>query len=57
MVEAGLGRSRGGGRPIVLRFRDDAFGLVGVDMGSSHVAVALTDLRGEVFAWQERGTR
>jgi len=55
VVEAGPGQSSGGRRPIVLRFQDDAFGLVGVDIGSSHVAVALTDLRGKVVAWQERG--
>lgn len=55
VVEMGLGESRGGRRPIVLQFQDDAFGLVGVDIGSSHVAVALTDLRGKVLVWEERG--
>jgi glucokinase-like ROK family protein len=54
VVEAGPGPSSGGRRPIVLQFQDDAFGLVGVDMGSRHVAVALTDLRGKVLVWQER---
>jgi len=54
VVEAGPGQSNGGRRPIVLQFQDDAFGLVGVDLGSSHVGVALTDLRGKVLVWQER---
>jgi glucokinase-like ROK family protein len=53
VVEAGPGQSSGGRRPIVLQFQDEAFGLVGIDLGSSHVAVALTDLRGKVLAWQE----
>ena len=54
VVEVGPGQSSGGRRPIVLQFQDDAFGLVGVDVGSSHVAVALTDLRGKVLVWEER---
>ncbi len=54
VVEAGPGQSSGGRRPIVLQFQDDAFGLVGVDLGSSHVGVALTDLRGKILVWQER---
>jgi glucokinase-like ROK family protein len=54
VVETGPGQSRGGRRPIVLQFQDEAFGLVGVDIGSSHVAVALTDLRGKVLVWEER---
>ncbi|MFT3913967.1 MAG: ROK family transcriptional regulator [Anaeromyxobacteraceae bacterium] len=52
--EKGAGESRGGRRPIVLEFRDDAFGIVGVDLGAAHVSVAITDLRGKVLAWQER---
>ena len=50
--ETGVGPSRGGRPPIVLEFRDDAGLLLGVDMGASHVAVALMDLRGEVLAWR-----
>jgi predicted NBD/HSP70 family sugar kinase len=38
----------------VLEFQDQAFGLLGVDMGAAHVSVALTDLRGRVLAWQEK---
>jgi len=52
--EEGVGPSRGGRRPTLLRFEDDAFGLVGVDLGHAHVAVALTSLRGRMLAWEER---
>ncbi len=52
--ELGAGPSRGGRRPILLRFEDDAFGVVGVDVGRTHVAVALTNLRGRVIAYQNR---
>jgi len=52
--EVGNGKSSGGRRPIILEFRDDAAVLLGVEMGASHVSVALTDLRGRVLAWHER---
>lgn len=55
VAEAGVGESRGGRRPIVLQFQDDAFSVLGVDMGASHVSVVLTDLRGRVLAWRSRG--
>lgn len=48
--EAGVGASRGGRRPIVLEFQDDAGTIIGVDMGASHVATIRTDLRGRVLA-------
>lgn len=54
VAEVGAGPSRGGRRPIVLEFQDNAFGIIGIDMGASHLAVALTNLRGEVQAWAER---
>jgi predicted NBD/HSP70 family sugar kinase len=50
--EVGVGPSRGGRPPIVLEFDDAAGCLLGVDMGAAHVAVALTDLRGQVLAWE-----
>jgi predicted NBD/HSP70 family sugar kinase len=53
VAEIGAGQSRGGRRPIVLEFQDDAFGILGVDIGAAHVAVALTDLRGRVLAWKQ----
>lgn len=54
VAEIGTGPSRGGRRPIVLRFQDGAYSILGVEIGASHVAVALTDLRGKVLAWRHR---
>jgi glucokinase-like ROK family protein len=54
VAEAGEGPSRGGRRAILLDFRDDAHVILGADMGASHVAVALTDLRGRVLTWCNR---
>ena len=55
VAEVGEAPSRGGRRPILLEFQDDAYGILGVDMGATHVAVALTNLRGEVSAWEHQG--
>jgi len=52
--EVGLGKSRGGRRPVLLEFQDDACVILGVEMGAAHVAAALTNLRGKVLAWEER---
>ena len=52
--EVGAGESRGGRRPIVLRFDDDAAVVVGVDLGAIHVAAVFTDLRGAVLACEHR---
>lgn len=57
VAESGSGPSRGGRRPIVLEFQDQACGLLGIEMGATHVAAALTDLRGHVLAWKERSHR
>lgn len=46
----GEGLSRGGRRPTLLGFCDDAFAIVGVELGAAHVLVTLTNLRGEVQA-------
>lgn len=51
VAEVGAGESRGGRRPIVLEFQDDAFVILGVEMGAKHVCVALTDLRGRIINW------
>jgi predicted NBD/HSP70 family sugar kinase len=51
VAEVGVGESRGGRRPIVLEFQDDACAILGVEMGAKHVCVALTDLRGRILAW------
>lgn len=54
VAEVGAGPSRGGRRPILLEFQDDAYRLLGVDMGATHIAVALTDLRCRVMAWEQQ---
>jgi predicted NBD/HSP70 family sugar kinase len=46
----GEGLSRGGRRPTLLGFCDDAFALIGVELGASHVLVTLPNLRGKVQA-------
>lgn len=51
--DAGAGVSRGGRRPVLLGFCDDAFGIVGVEIGARHVAAVLTDLRGNVTAFRD----
>lgn len=54
VAQIGVGPSSGGRRPIVLEFQDDACVILGVEMGATHVSVALTDLRGHVQAWEQR---
>jgi predicted NBD/HSP70 family sugar kinase len=54
VAEVGPGPSNGGRRPIVLEFQDEARSILGVEIGATHVAVALTDLRGRVLAWEHR---
>ena len=60
VLEAGVGASSGGRRPITLAFQDDACCIVGVDMGATHVTVVRTNLRGRVActvsrSWDVRG--
>jgi len=52
VAEAGAGASRGGRRPIELEFQDDAYTILGVDIGASHISVILTDLGGRQLAWR-----
>ncbi len=54
VTEVGEGPSRGGRRPIVLEFQDDSCVILGVEMGATHIVVALTDLRGRVLMWLSR---
>lgn len=54
VAEIGEGLSRGGRRPIVLEFQDGACVILGIEMGATHVVVALTDLRGNVLTWESR---
>lgn len=53
IAEKGMGRSSGGRRPVVLEFQDESCCILGVDLGATHVAVALTNLRGKILAWEE----
>ncbi|MFK7928659.1 MAG: ROK family protein [Myxococcota bacterium] len=48
--ESHLARSRGGRPPIVLRFHDEHRFIIGLDLGSSHVTIVCTDLRGRVIS-------
>ena len=54
IAEIGSGISSGGRKPIILEFQDDARCILGVDLGATHVSVALTDLRGKVLVWKEQ---
>ncbi len=54
VAEVGMEPSSGGRRPVVLEFQDDAFEILGVDFGATHISVTLTDLRGKVLEWKER---
>jgi predicted NBD/HSP70 family sugar kinase len=49
IAETHVARSRAGRPPIALAFRDDAFGIIGIEMGASHVAAVLCDPRGRVL--------
>ncbi len=53
IVEAGNGESSGGRKPIVLQFQDNAKIIFGIDIGATHVSVAITNLRGELLFWKE----
>ncbi len=54
IAESGTGVSGGGRQPIILEFQDDACCILGVEIGASHVAVGLTNLRGRVLSWCEQ---
>ena len=54
LAEVGAGESRGGRRPILIGFLDEAGVILGVDVGATHISVILTDLRGRTLAWKER---
>jgi predicted NBD/HSP70 family sugar kinase len=54
VTEVGEGPSKGGRRPIVLEFQDDACVILGVEISASHVVVVMTDLRGRVLTWKSR---
>lgn len=50
MSEVGVGTSKGGRPPILLQFNGEFGYLVGVDVGSRTLRVALADLQGQVLA-------
>ncbi len=50
IVEDRLVRARSGRPPISLRFADDRFAIVGVEVGGSHLSCVLTDMRGTIEA-------
>lgn len=53
VAEAGRGESSGGRRPVMLEFQYDARCILGVDIGATHVAVAVTNLKGQLHIWKE----
>lgn len=54
--EVGVGTSKGGRPPILLQFNAEFGYLVGVDVGSRTLRVALTDLQGRVLARHQEPT-
>jgi len=47
--EVGFGESSGGKRPILLQFNDDAYHLIGLDLGAGIFRGAVINLRGKVY--------
>lgn len=54
IAEVGIGESSGGRKPIMLQFQDDAKVILGIDIGATHVSVAMTNLRGKLLFWKEK---
>ncbi len=54
VAEGPAAPSRGGRRATLIVFQDDAHIILGVEMGATHVSVALTDLRGQVLYWRDQ---
>jgi predicted NBD/HSP70 family sugar kinase len=54
VAEVGNGESSGGRKPIMLQFQDDARVILGIDIGATHVSVAMTNLRGKLLFWKEK---
>src|SRR4051812_22209720 len=51
--EIGAGASRGGRKPTLLAFCDDAYFILGLELGARHVGAVVIDLRGNVRAHAE----
>jgi glucokinase-like ROK family protein len=54
LVESGIGKSRGGRRPILLTFNYQAGYILGVDAGATHLFALVTDLDGQIVVEIER---
>ena len=48
--DLGTGPSNGGKPPQMIGFREDAYALIGIDLGASHTTALVADLRGQVLA-------
>jgi glucokinase len=57
LSEEGVGESRGGRPPTLLRFNARFGYVLGADIGGTRVRIALADLNGEVLAHAEEPTR
>jgi predicted NBD/HSP70 family sugar kinase len=56
MREVGIGTSKGGRPPILLQFNSEFGYLIGVDVGSRTMRVALADLQGKILARHQVAT-
>jgi len=56
VAEVGQGESRGGKRPTLLSLVPEAYHVIGVDIGGTSTAGAVTDLRGRILARVTRPT-
>lgn len=54
IAEVGSGKSNGGRKPVLLQFQDDAKVILGIDIGATHISVAMTNLRGKLLKWKEK---
>ena len=48
VMERGIGNSKGGRRPVILSLKADAYSILGIDIGATHISVVLINLRGVV---------
>jgi predicted NBD/HSP70 family sugar kinase len=52
--ECGIGHSNGGRRPVILAFNEGAFSILGLELGASLIAAAVTNLNGQVQYWRQQ---
>jgi glucokinase-like ROK family protein len=53
IAEIGSGVSSGGRCPVVLEFQDNSKFIIGIDIGATHISIAVTNLRGKLLTWNE----